>query len=76
MISTLMDGRGNRTQVSPDHAATQDDSYNHDLERAATAILGAIERKSVPDLMQAFKDCFQACESQPHEEVEHETEES
>jgi hypothetical protein len=75
MISTLMDGRGNRAEAAPDHTATQDDNYNHDLERAATALLGAIERKSLPDLMKAFQDCFQACESAPHEEGPH-TEES
>lgn len=75
MISTLMDGRGQRTEVSPDHPATKDGDYNHELERACTAFLGAIERKSIPDLMKASTEIHQACDKQLHQEGPH-TEES
>jgi hypothetical protein len=72
MLSTLMDGRGNRTEVTPDVDMSEDkDSDNHELRAACTALLTAIERKSIPDLMEAFHSAFQAAEKTPHEEGPH-----
>ena len=76
MISTLLDGRGNRTTVSGDKEIKQDE-YNHDLEKACVALLNAIERKSIPDLIQASKDVhIELHKEPPFDNVPEESEES
>lgn len=75
MITTLMDSRGERTSTNGDIDTAKDKpGYNHDLESACSSLMSAVERKSLPDIMDAFQACFQACESAPHDEAEPEDE--
>ncbi len=75
MITTLLDNRsGKKAEVSPDSQVKSED-YNHDLERACGDFLTAIERKSIPELMEASKAIHQACDKETHEEGPHSNEE-
>lgn len=68
MITTLLDGRGDkssnpeRTEITPD-VETKPDS-DQSLDSAASSLLNAFERKSVPDIKQALKDCFDCLSGQ------------
>ena len=75
MITTLMDQRGKRTETSGDIESKESPSHDAELEQACTDLLNAIERKSIPDIRDAFHAAFQACENKPHSEGPH-TEES
>lgn len=72
MLTTLLDNRnGNKSSVAPDVESKDSESHDQELENHAADILGAIERKSIPDLRDALKACFQYLDKQPHEEGEH-----
>ena len=62
MVSSLLDSRGEkssnpeRTEITPDVETQPDEDQS--LDSAASSLLNAFERKSVPDIKQALKDCF------------------
>lgn len=45
-------------------------NHNQSLETACEDLLKAIDERSVLSMTKAFKDAFDALESQPHEEYE------
>ena len=72
MITTLLDNRtGKRTETSGDIESKESPSHDAELEQACTDLLNAIERKSIPDIRDAFHAAFQACENKPHSESPH-----
>lgn len=47
---------------------------NPEIKDAGQRVMSAFEAKSVVDLCKALQDFFEACDSMPHEEGEHEEE--
>jgi hypothetical protein len=73
MVSTLMDGRGNKTEVNGDIQAG-DNTEDSGLHAACVKLLNAIERKSIPDMMAASKELHQECDKTEHQEGPHTSE--
>lgn len=76
MLTTLLDARsGDKTEITPD-IDMGDSEEDTELKEACVSFLNAIERKSIPDLVQAAKDMHQACDKQEHFEGKHTNEEA
>lgn len=68
MITTLMDGRGSRTEISGDVESKDSPKHDEQLESAMADLLGAFERKSIPELRDAFRKAFECLGSEPSED--------
>lgn len=68
MVSQLLDSRGDkkdnpeRTEITPDVETTPDSDQS--LDSAASSLLNAFERKSVPDIKDALRACFDSLSGQ------------
>lgn len=72
IAGTIMEKRskeGNR-EYSTEVADEEDPDDGDYLSQCAGELLAAIERKSPSDIARAFRDMFEHCESEPHEEYD------
>ncbi len=64
MLDTLLDARsGDRTEIAPDVEAGESEAP--ELRAACVALLNAIERKSIPDLIKASREVHTELHREP-----------